>query len=69
MSILRNAVEEHGRRTGLSIREILAAAYYKRYQKPLPEGALMDDVRRWNAGENNIEYLYDFMMGTQCAAP
>lgn len=62
MSILRLAVESHGKKTGLGIREILAAAYYHKYQKPMPEEALMEDVRRWNHGECNIPYLYDFML-------
>lgn len=62
MSILRLAVEAHGRKTGLGIREILAAAYFKQYQKPMPEASLMEDVRRWGHGECNIPYLYDFIM-------
>jgi len=63
MSILRLAVEAHGRRTNQGIREILAAAYYKKYQKPMPETSLMEDVRRWNHGECNFPYLYDFILG------
>lgn len=63
MSILRLAVEAHGRKTNQGIREILAAAYYKKYQKPMPETSLMEDVRRWNHGECNIPYLYDFILG------
>lgn len=64
MSIIRLAVEAHGRKTGQSIREILAAAYYKKYGKPMPEASLMEDVNRWNHGECNISYLYDFIMQT-----
>jgi len=65
MSILRLAVEAHGRKTNQGIREILAAAYYKKHQKPMPETSLMEDVRRWNHGECNIPYLYDFILGVQ----
>ena len=65
MSIIRLAVETLGRKTNQSIREILAAAYFKKYGKPMPEASLMEDVRRWNSGECNIPYLYDFIMDTQ----
>lgn len=64
MSIIRLAVEAHSRKSGLGIREILATAYFKKYGKPMPETALMEDVRRWNHGECNISYLYDFVMKT-----
>lgn len=64
MSILQIAVEAHGRKTGLGIREILAAAYYKKYKKPMPEASLMEDVARWNSGQHDIAYLYDFMLQT-----
>lgn len=67
MSILRLAVEAHGRKTNQGIREILASAYYKKYQKPMPETSLMEDVRRWNHGECNIPYLYDFIIGAQAS--
>lgn len=67
MSIIRLAVETLGRKTNQSIREILAAAYFKKYGKPMPEASLMEDVRRWNSGECNISYLYDFIMDTQTA--
>lgn len=66
MSILRVAVETHVRRNNLDLRDLLAAAYYKKYQKAIPDGALTEDVKRWNAGEHNIPYLYDFMLQT-CA--
>lgn len=68
MSIIRLAVEALGRRTNQGIREILATAYYKKYGKQMPEQALMDDVRRWEHGECNIAYLYDFIMDTQTAS-
>lgn len=64
MSILRIAVEAHVRKTGLGIREILAAAYYKKYRKPMPEASLMADVLRWNTGHHDIAYLYDFILQT-----
>lgn len=64
MSILRLAVEAHGRKTGLGIREILASAYYHKYKKAIPEKSLMEDVAKWNAGHNDIPYLYDFMLQT-----
>jgi len=69
MSILRLAVETIARKTGQGIREILAAAYYKKYGKQMPEAALMEDVRRWNHGECNIPYLYDWVMDTQTVNP
>lgn len=62
MSIIRLAVEAHARKSGLGIREILATAYFKKYGKPMPEASLMEDVRRWNHGECNIPYLYDWVM-------
>lgn len=68
MSIIRLAVEALGRRNNQGIREILATAYFKKYGKPMPESALMEDVRRWEHGECNISYLYDFIMGTQTAS-
>lgn len=67
MSIIRLAVETHARKSGQTIREILAAAYFKKYGKQMPEQALMEDVRRWEHGECNINYLYDFIMDTQCS--
>ena len=63
MSILRIAVEAHGFKSRLSIREILAAAYMKKYGKPMPESALSEDVNRWKNGEHNLPYLYDFILG------
>lgn len=68
MSIIRLAVETLGRKTNQSIREILAAAYFKKYGKPMPESSLMEDVRRWNSGECNISYLYDFVMSTETSS-
>lgn len=67
MSVLRVAVETHCRRNGIELRALLAAAYYHKYGKPLADAVLDDDVRRWNAGEANISYLYDFVLKT-CAA-
>lgn len=64
MSLIRIAVEAHGRKTGLGIREILATAYYHKYKKPMPEASLMADVLRWNSGQNDIAYLYDFILQT-----
>jgi len=64
MSILAAAVEAHARRNCLELRDIFAAAYFKKYGKPMPENALSEDVRRWNAGEHNLPYLYDMFIGT-----
>lgn len=64
MSILRVAVETHCRRNNIELRDLLAAAYFKKYGKLMPDGALTEDVRRWNAGENNLPYLYDFVLKT-----
>lgn len=66
MSIIRIAVETHLAKSRLSLRELLETAYYKRYGKPMPTQSLDDDVRRWESGENNITYLYDFVLQT-CA--
>ncbi len=67
MSILRIAVETHCRRNNIELRALLAAAYYHKYEKPLADAVLDEDVRRWNAGEHNLPYLYDFVLKT-CAA-
>jgi len=64
MSIIRVAVETHLDKSRLTIRELLEAAYYRRYGKPMPIASLDEDVRRWEAGENNIPYLYDMVIGT-----
>lgn len=64
MSIVRIAVEAHARKTGLSLREIMQAAYLKKYGKVMPERSLAEDVRRWQAG-GHVAYLYDFMLNTQ----
>lgn len=61
MSIVRLAVENHLRINRQTIRQLLAAAFYKKYQKPIPTNTLDEDERRWNAGENNILYLYEMM--------
>lgn len=66
MSILRMAVENHLRHNRLTVRELLEAAYWKRYEKPIPQGLLDEDVRNWEKGVNNVPYLYDFILGT-CA--
>lgn len=67
MSIIRIAVENHLRRERITIRELLQSAYYRKYGKPIPDGSLSEDVRKWEQGENNNPYLYDMLMGTQCA--
>lgn len=64
MSIIRIAVETHLAKSRLSLRELLETAYYKRYEKPMPIRTLDEDVRRWEAGENNIPYLYDLIFQT-----
>lgn len=63
MSILRIAVDNHLAHSRLTIRELLAAAYFKKYQKPMPPDSLAEDVRKWEAGTHNIPYLYDFILG------
>lgn len=65
MSIIRIAVEAQLSKSRLTIRELLSSAYFKRYGKPIPERALDEDESRWNRGENNIAYLYDFCLGAQ----
>lgn len=62
MSIVRVAVLNHLRQNRQTIRELLEAAYYKRFGKPVPQVTLDQDVMRWEAGENNIPYLYDLMV-------
>ena len=63
MSIVRIAVTNHLRANPpMTIRQLLSAAYYKKHSKPMPERSLDEDVRRWEAGENNhIMYLYDYL--------
>jgi len=67
MSILRIAVDNHLSHARLTIRELLAAAYFKKYQKPMPSDSLNEDVRKWESGMHNIPYLYDFMLGAHYA--
>lgn len=62
MSIIRLAVVNHLQRNRQTIRELLEAAYWKRFQKPIGQKTLDEDVRRWEAGENDIPYLYDLMV-------
>jgi len=64
MSLIRLAVQAHLDKSRLTIQELLEAAYYKRYGKPMPPDSLLEDIRRWEAGENNLPYLYDFTFGT-----
>lgn len=64
MSILRVAVENHLLRNRMDIRQLISAAYYKKHSKPMPEKALDDEVRRWEAGCNDIPILYDLMFQT-----
>lgn len=65
MSIIRIAVVNHLSRNRQTIRELLEAAYFRRYGKPAPTAMLDEDVRRWDSGQNNIPYLYDFMLNTE----
>lgn len=44
MSIIRIAVETHLAKSRLSLRELLEAAYYKRYEKPMPIRTLDEDL-------------------------
>lgn len=62
MSILRIAVNEHLRRERMTIRELLEAAYFRRYEKPAPQKAIDTDVSKWEAGQNDIPYLYDLIL-------
>lgn len=62
MSILRIAVDEHLRHNRMTVRELFEAAYYRRYGKPIPQMALNDDLRSWEAGKSDIEYLRDFII-------
>jgi hypothetical protein len=65
MSLIRMAVEARLSKSTLTIRELLQAAYFKRYGKPMPLKSLNEDVAKWEAGVNNIPYLYDFILGSQ----
>lgn len=64
MSIIRIAVEARLAEGRTTIRDLLRAAYMRRYGKDMPPDGLEEDVRRWEAGENNIPYLYDFILQT-----
>ncbi len=67
MSIIRIAVENHLKKSHLTIRELLESAYFRRYGKILPQATLDEDVRKWENGVNNIPYLFDFIIGHECA--
>jgi hypothetical protein len=67
VSIIRIAVENHLKHSRLTIRELLEAAYYRKFGKPIPDGCLSEDVSKWERGENQNPYLYDFLLGTECA--
>jgi hypothetical protein len=62
MSIIRMAVEAR-LSAKVTIRQLLQSAYFKRYGKPMPPDSLDEDVKKWEAGVNNIPYLYDFVLG------
>lgn len=62
MSIIRIAVENHLVRNRMTIRELLEAAYYHRYERYIPHDLLAKDIERWENGENNIPYLYELML-------
>ena len=68
MSIIRITVESRLANSSLTIRDLLNSAYFRRYGKPMPERSLAEDVSRWESGENNIHYLYDFVMNTHSDA-
>jgi hypothetical protein len=67
VSILKIAVDNHLKQSKLTIRELLEAAYYKRYSKPMPADSLSEDVKKWESGIHTIPYLYDFILGIQFA--
>lgn len=67
MSLIRIAVEVRLSDGNRDIRELLRAAYMRRYGKDMPPESLEEDAKRWEAGENNIAYLYDFILQT-CSA-
>lgn len=62
MSIVRELVIQHLRRERMDIRQLLAAAYYRLHQKAIPQGALDEDARKWEAGQNDIAYLDDLIL-------
>lgn len=66
VSILQIAVENHLKGSRLTLRELLEAAYFKRYGKPMPSKSLDEDVRKWESGIHTIPYLYDFMLHVHC---
>lgn len=53
-------VEAHLRTNRLTLRELLAAAYYKRYEKPMPDRALDEDVEKAQA-HKPVPYLVEFI--------
>lgn len=67
MSIFRIAVENHLKKQRLTLRELLEAAYFRRYGRPIPQGTLDETVLNWDKGVHNVPYLYDMMLGVQCA--
>lgn len=65
MSIIRIAVDARLKESRMNIRDLLRSAYMRRFGKDMPPDSLEQDAKRWEAGENNIPYLYDFLLATQ----
>lgn len=65
MSILRIAVENHLRHNRMTIRELIEAAYWHRFEKTIPQMTLDQLVANWENGANNVPFLYDFILGAQ----
>lgn len=64
MSLIRVTVVNHLEKSRLTIRELLEAAYFKKYGKPIPGKYLEEQAFKWERGQDDINYLYDFMFAT-----
>jgi hypothetical protein len=67
MSIIRIAVDNHKKLRDISMRDLLRAAYMRKFGREMPPKSLDEDLVKWEAGDSNIPYLLDFMLGEHSA--
>jgi hypothetical protein len=64
MSIIQIAVDNHLKVKQVSMRDLLRAAYMKRFGREIPPKSLEEDLISWSQGHREkIPYLLDFMLG------
>ena len=50
------------------MRDLLRAAYMRKFGREIPPNALEEDLRNWSEGRRDaIPYLLDFMLGEHSA--